>query len=106
MNAHVRRSLTSALALSTLLTTLALSETNAHAVPEAIRPGTKAFFAGFQLGGGISVSKSVSQFKLREEFGWHFWGSFSGPAIGLSLSEAFGTGLQAAALVFELEELR
>ena len=37
MNAHVRRSLTSALALSTLLTTLALSETNAHAVPEARR---------------------------------------------------------------------
>jgi len=93
MTAHARRTFTSLAALCALLATLSVTESRATAAPEAIRPGTKAFFAGLQLGCGIGVTSGfISQVRLRQEFGWHFQGQFKGPAIGVSLSESFGSG--------------
>lgn len=54
-------------------------------------PGSRTFFGGLHLGGAINASKSVGQFKLGQEFGWHFLsGDFSGPAVGVTLQESFG----------------
>lgn len=52
-------------------------------------PNTRDFFAGLTLGGGIKLSKSVSQFKLAQEFGWRGL-RIGGLAIGATLQESFG----------------
>jgi hypothetical protein len=68
-----------------LYSTLAYAE-----IPPILRAGTHAMWASFGMGGAINVSNSSNQFKLSEEFGYHFFGNASGPALALDLQEAFG----------------
>lgn len=62
---------------------------DALAKKRLLRPGTRAFFAGGQLGGAINLDSWVSQFKIAQEFGWHFSGDSSGPAIGVTVQQSF-----------------
>ncbi|MFH1131744.1 MAG: hypothetical protein V1754_10435, partial [Pseudomonadota bacterium] len=61
-------------------------------IPTILQPTKHAFFASFGMGPAIGLHNISSQFKLTQEFGWHFWGDGSGPAIGGSLQEAFVGG--------------
>ena len=60
-------------------------------IPQIVREGTNPYFATFTMGPAIEVAGDWgTQFKLSQELGYHFSGSFSGPAFGLSIDEAFG----------------
>lgn len=60
------------------------------AVPKVLRSGTRPFFATFSFGPAINVVDHVDQFKIIQDFGFHFSGNSSGPALGASLAESFG----------------
>jgi len=67
---------------------------------DLLRPSERPMFATFGLGpalgitgcgsGGCSSAASFTQFKLIQEFGYHFSGTGEGPALGVSIAEAFG----------------
>ncbi len=91
--------------LSTVLCSLLAMESMSRAeIPPILRPGTHPMWASLAMGGGLGVSwstggvsggaSSASQFKLIEEFGYHFTSSFGGPAAGpaiaIDLQEGFG----------------
>jgi hypothetical protein len=62
---------------------------------DILAPGTRPMFAALGLGPAILVAPSsggFTQFKLEQEFGYHFSGDSSGPALGLAISESFGGG--------------
>jgi len=52
-------------------------------------------FAQFNFGPSIGIDPGGTQFKIAQEFGYHFSGHGAGPALGASLEEAFGSGLGA-----------
>lgn len=70
----------------------------AEAIPPVLRPGTRPMWAAFSFGPAINVTKSVTQFKLIETFGYHFSGTASGPAIAVDIQESFGEGITALEL--------
>jgi len=47
-------------------------------------------FVTFGVGPSIGLSYSGTQVKLAQDFGYHFFGDGSGPALGAEISEAFG----------------
>jgi hypothetical protein len=63
-------------------------------IPPILRPGTRPMWASLGMGGAINVKDSGSQFKLTQDFGYHFTSSFggpsAGPAIAIVLQEGFG----------------
>jgi hypothetical protein len=66
----------------------------AHAEDDLIAPGTRPMWAALALGPAIGIKPSgVTQFKLEQEFGYHFQGDSSGPAVGFNIGESFGDGL-------------
>jgi hypothetical protein len=68
----------------------------AHAQAPSILapPQGRPFTAWGALGGAIGLNDfGGSQFALEEGFGYHFTGRFDGPAIGLAIQEAFGSGV-------------
>ncbi len=72
--------------------TLACGATEARA-QDIIEPGTRPMWAALALGPAIGVvDVGVTQFKLEQEFGYHFSGDSSGPAIGANIGESFGSG--------------
>ena len=63
------------------------------AADDILRPGTRPMWAALTLGPTIGVSNfQVTQFKLEQEFGYHFSGDSSGPALGVNIGESFGSG--------------
>ena len=87
-----RRMRTGLLGAAALASLLALAPTRAEAIPPALQSGTRPMWAFFGMGGAIGISNLGSQFRLTEEFGYHFSGKSDGPAIGGFLSESFGAG--------------
>lgn len=73
--------------------------TSAHALPPD--RSRNVMYATGALGPAIGLHNSSTQFKLIEEFGYHLSNSGVGPAVGGSLSEAFGSGI----FVFEIGPL-
>ena len=72
--------------------TLACGASEARA-QDIIAPGTRPMWAALALGPAIGVVDfPVTQFKLEQEFGYHFSGDSSGPAIGANIGESFGSG--------------
>ena len=69
-----------------------VSVSTVHAQANMVAPSTRQMFATFGFGPSIGIDPSGTQFKIAQEFGYHFQGA-SGPAIGASLEEAFGSGL-------------
>jgi hypothetical protein len=66
--------------------------------PELLRAGSHPMFVEAGLGPSIFMGASgnggsaeggFTQFKLWQEFGYHFSGTASGPAIGVNVEEAF-----------------
>jgi hypothetical protein len=57
-----------------------------------LEPGTRPMFVDVGLGPAILVlpGGGFTQFKLEQEFGYHFSGDSAGPAIGIAISESFG----------------
>lgn len=69
--------------------TLALSAGEARA-QDLLEPGTRPMWAALAFGPAIGVVDfPVTQFKLEQEFGYHFSGDSSGPAIGANIGESF-----------------
>ncbi|HHH10471.1 MAG TPA: hypothetical protein ENK23_00125 [Sorangium sp.] len=68
------------------------------AAPDAVAgdilaPGTRPMWVAGAIGPTLGISNlTVNQFKLEQEFGYHFSGDSSGPAIGASIGESFGSG--------------
>ena len=59
--------------------------------PAVLRPGTHPFWGAFGLGPAIGVDNYTgTQFKLLQEFGYHFSGTAEGPALAFDLQESFG----------------
>jgi hypothetical protein len=68
-----------------------------------VRPSTRPFVVNLGLGPSIGVvgcneddcdtASSFNQFKLTQDFGYHFWEGGEGPALGFSIEEAFGDHL-------------
>jgi hypothetical protein len=67
-------------------------------IPPILRSGTHPMWASLGMGGAINVKDSGSQFKLTQDFGYHFSGNAAGPAIAIILQEGFGNGF----IVFEI----
>ncbi len=73
------------------VTTLGAASADAQ---EILDPGTRPMWAALHLGPAIGVVNiNVTQFKLEQEFGYHFSGDSSGPALGLNIGESFGSGV-------------
>ncbi|MCC6746345.1 MAG: hypothetical protein IT371_01720 [Deltaproteobacteria bacterium] len=88
-----RRMRTGLLGAAALASLLALVPTRAEAIPPALQAGTRPMWGFFGMGGAIGMTSfSGSQFRLSEEFGYHFSGKSDGPAIGGILAESFGSG--------------
>jgi hypothetical protein len=47
-------------------------------------------WATLGFGPTADIDDSASQFKLIQTFGYHFWGTFEGPAVAVDLQEGFG----------------
>jgi len=70
--------------------TLAFGISDAQADDNIIAPGTRPMWGALALGPAIgAVNFPTTQFKLEEEFGYHFSGDSSGPAIGANIGESF-----------------
>ena len=67
------------------------SSSTALAVNPILRRGTNPMWASFTMGGAIAVSNTWGQFKIAEEFGYHFSGDSAGPAIAFELQQSFGS---------------
>lgn len=65
----------------------------AHAIPPILRSGSRPMWASLSLGPAIKISKSTTQFKMTQTFGYHFTGTAKGPAIAVDLQESFGDDL-------------
>lgn len=67
---------------------------------DVLRPSSRPMFATFGVGpsigitgcnnSGCSTNASFTQFKLTQDFGYHFMGEGEGPALGVNVEEAFG----------------
>ena len=67
------------------------SSTAEAAVPAALRRGTRPLFFNFGLGGNVDFRGYGSGFRLHQEFGGHFSGNSSGPALAIVTQEEFGS---------------
>ncbi|MEZ4442393.1 MAG: hypothetical protein R3B72_25085 [Polyangiaceae bacterium] len=91
----VRRRVASHLAIAAAaIGTLVVAVPEAQAADDIIAPGTRPMWAALALGPAIGVvnAPGFTQFKLEEEFGYHFSGDSSGPALGVNIGESFGGG--------------
>jgi hypothetical protein len=81
--------------LLTIVTGLAAtaSAQEASSKLELMRPGTRAMWATFSVAPAMQISDAVSQLKIAQAAGWHFFGNSSGPAIAFELQESFGSNL-------------
>src|SRR5687768_9804781 len=84
--------------ISTVLLLLGAGDARAEEDAPVLGPGTQPMFVEAGLGPSIfmgasgeggSVQGGFTQFKLWQEFGYHFSGTADGPAIGVNIEEAF-----------------
>ena len=85
-----RLAFTSGLAIAAAL----LTSTIESRAQDLVEPSTNPMWASLSLGPAIGVANfPTTQFKLTQEFGYHFSGEGEGPALGLSIGESFGDGV-------------
>jgi hypothetical protein len=60
--------------------------------PRRLRPSTRPFFVTLGLGAAVGVAGTPHRLKIQQDFGWHFLDRSTGPAVGISFQESFGTG--------------
>lgn len=96
----VRKALQIVTAAATLLGTYAYSQDAEAAVPRILREGTRALYFNFGAGGDWHIYHRYyadypgryynwSRFRLHQEFGGHFRGDASGPALAIVTQEGF-----------------
>jgi hypothetical protein len=93
--------------LALLLTTWSASAAPSDSPPDSqpdedsvVRPSTRPFVVSVGLGPSLGIvgcsdsgcdsASRFNQFKLTQDFGYHFFGEGEGPALGFSIEEAFG----------------
>jgi hypothetical protein len=85
----MRRVATFLMGLSFILMSTAASAQT----PPILRPGTHPMWATLGMGPAIKLKDSATQFKLAPAFGYHFNGTFAGPAIVGEMQLAFGNSV-------------
>ena len=68
------------------------------AAPPMLQPSTRPMWAAFEMGGAISMSNAIGQFKIGQIFGYHLNGSGDGFAVGGALQESMGSDVFALQL--------